>query len=243
MKKNFLLMLMFSASFYTMTFAQTAATPEIPRNYKPEPKELLPMPGELTDAAIFPVLGKYEYTDKEGNVATVTVTRDIENKGQIWVNGMPQGKFKADLKASPATYKVLAQKTLQNDVEDAVIETAPAEESNSDSKVTATTARYSGKSLKEGTLIFDSTSNQLYLNIGHKFDQENPAGVFPEMMTASDSSTTEMVENENTDVAATGKKAKKKKEPESKGTTYVLTKVAQDTVAEAAAAENTDNNQ
>ncbi|ULT42494.1 hypothetical protein KRR40_02465 [Niabella defluvii] len=110
MKKNFLLAAVLSLTIAATSFAQVSTTPEVPRNYKPQPKELAPMPGELTDEMIFPVLGKYDYVNKEEKVASVTVTRDAENKGVVWINGMPQGKFKADLKQSPSTYKIPEQK-------------------------------------------------------------------------------------------------------------------------------------
>lgn len=218
MKKNFLLMLVFSASIYTTIYAQTSMAPEIPKNYKPQPKQLVAMPGELTDADIFPVLGKYEYADNEGNVSFVTITRDKNNKGQIWVNGMPEGKFKADLKMSPATYKVLDQKTLQND--DDISAVATTEEENREEAPAA--SRFSGKSIKEGTLIFDSLSKQLYLNIGATYNYENPSAVFPEMKVV-DSVVTEGLEPEQTASDATDKKNKKKQDL--KGTTYILTKV------------------
>ncbi|MER3498941.1 MAG: hypothetical protein C4308_10075 [Chitinophagaceae bacterium] len=51
---------------------------------------------------------------------------DEQNKGFAWIEGLPQGKIKAILKKSPATYKVPAQKT-----ED-------------------------GKTVMEGTLVFDN---------------------------------------------------------------------------------------
>ncbi|MCH5688286.1 hypothetical protein LWM68_30920 [Niabella sp. W65] len=65
MKKNFLLAAVLSLTIAATSFAQVSTTPEVPRNYKPQPKELAPMPGELTDEMIFPVLGKYDYVNKE----------------------------------------------------------------------------------------------------------------------------------------------------------------------------------
>ncbi|MCH5720692.1 hypothetical protein [Niabella hibiscisoli] len=201
MKKNFLLMVVLSLSIATTSFAQSSATPEVPKNYKPQPKELAPMPGELTDEMIFPVLGKYDYVNQEGEVASVTVSRDAENKGVVWINGMPQGKFKADLKQSPCTYKIPVQKTLQNDVD--VVAT---EDTQSGAEKVA--PRYSGKSLKEGTLIFDSASQKLYVNVGAKFDEENPAAIFPEMTAADESLATATPVEE---VDATQENVKKQK--------------------------------
>ncbi len=224
MKKNFLLAAVLSLTIAATSFAQTSATPEVPRNYKPQPKELAPMPGELTDEMIFPVLGKYDYVDKDGSVASVTITRDAENKGVVWVNGMPQGKFKADLKQSPGTYKIPVQKTLQNDVDGVVTADATAVDATE-----KPAPRYSGKSLKEGTLIFDSASHKLYVNVGAKFDEENPAAIFPEM-TADDSAAMAVSAEEVDATQENAKKAEKKDKKKTslaKGTNYVLTKVVE----------------
>ncbi len=224
MKKNFFLGVVLSLSIATTAFAQTSATPEVPRNYKPQPKELAPMPGELTDEMIFPVLGKYEYENKDGEIASVTVTRDAENKGVVWINGMPQGKFKADLKQSPCTYKIPVQKTLQNDVAEVVA----TDEAGADA-TEKPAPRYSGKSLKEGTIIFDTASHKLYVNVGAKFDEENPAAIFPEL-TAAESETvaaTEEVDTTQETAKKTDKKDKKKAASLAKGTNYVLTKVVE----------------
>lgn len=238
MKRNYLLMMAFSISVATASVAQVSTTPEVPRNYKPQAKELLPMPGELTDEMIFPVLGRYEYADNEGEISQVTVTRDGENKGVIWINGMPQGKFKADLKASPATYKIPVQKTLLNEAGEASSEEQAVAE---DAAETAhSKARYSGKSLKEGTVIFDSVSNKLYVNIGARFNEEDPATVFPEIAETDDMEVI-ATSNDNSDsseVYATAKNAdkkdKKNKITEEKGTNYILTKVVDLAAAPAA---------
>lgn len=78
----------------------------------------------------------------------VTITLDSVNKGMVWINGMPQGRMKAFLKKSPATYRILAQKT---DL---------------------------GTSVPEGTLIFDPTTNVLNIALGQAFNDADPAGVF-----------------------------------------------------------------
>jgi hypothetical protein len=79
---------------------------------------------------------------------TVTVTLDSVNKGMIWVEGFPQGKFKAYLKKSPSTYRILAQKS------DA------------------------GKQIPEGTLIFDPATGALNVALGKDFDDADPAAIF-----------------------------------------------------------------
>lgn len=222
MKKNFLLLVAFLIATSTISFAQTTSTPEVPKNYKPKPKELLPMPGELTDEMIFPALGKYEYTNKKGDVSNVTVIRDAENKGVIWVNGMPQGKFKADLKASPSTYKIPTQKTLINE------NTEAGDNSSEVAAETKPAKRYSGKSVQEGTLYFDSTSNKLYINVGYKFNEEDPTAVFPEIVAQQDSillAQEQDVATEDTATTKIVKKPGKKKMIVAKGTNFILPKV------------------
>jgi hypothetical protein len=100
-----------------------------------------------TEADIFPALGKYE-SSTNTDAPSVSIALDAENKGMVWVEGLPQGKIKAILRKSPSTYKIPAQKT-----ED-------------------------GKDVAEGTLIFDKETNTLSINIGKPFNAENPAGVF-----------------------------------------------------------------
>ena len=82
------------------------------------------------------------------NNSYVTISLDPENKGLIWVEGLPQGKIKAMLRKSPATYKIPAQKT-----ED-------------------------GKDVAEGTLIFDRTAGTLNIIIGKPYDAANPESAF-----------------------------------------------------------------
>lgn len=107
---------------------------------------------ELTTEDIFPAVGTYESTTNP-EAASVVITLDPENKGLVWIEGLPQGKIKAMLRKSPATYKIPAQKT-----ED-------------------------GKDVAEGTLLFDKETNALSICIGKKYNAENPAEVFtqPEM--------------------------------------------------------------
>lgn len=223
MKKIFLLWMAFSLSVSSAVIAQTSATPEVPRNYKPQARELLPMPGELTDEMIFPVLGKYEYVAEEGEVpANVTITRDPENKGVVWINGLPQGRFKADLKMSPAIYKIPAQKTLMNQSEDEVQAAVDSVAEMAEPVAAKNKVRYSGKSIKEGTLLYDSASHKLFVNVGAKFNEAEPASVFPELEEMMEPA--ESVEAVNSTTGTAMKKpAKKKSSPA--GTKYVLTKV------------------
>src|SRR5687768_8414065 len=77
----------------------------------------------LTNADFFPVIGNYQpanaVTDvtvstpatTTPDVANVTIVLDEQNKGLVWIEGLPQGRIKALLRQSPAVYKIPAQKT------------------------------------------------------------------------------------------------------------------------------------
>jgi hypothetical protein len=108
---------------------------------------LLPMPQALTIEKTFPVLGTYQLNG-DATAQDVVVTLDEENKGIVWIEGLPEGKMKAYLKKSPATYRIVAQKT------------------------------ESGKQIPEGTLIFDPSTSSLNIAIGKAFDNVDPASVF-----------------------------------------------------------------
>ena len=107
---------------------------------------------------IFPVIGKYESATNP-EVTSVTVSLDAQNKGLIWVEGLPQGKLKGLLAKSPSTYKIPAQKTEE------------------------------GKDVAEGTLIYDKELNTLSICIGKPFNAENPAAVFAEPVTMEPATT------------------------------------------------------
>lgn len=235
MKKRSFLTFILAIAITIVTFAQTS-TPEVPRNYKPQPKELLPMPDSLTENEIFPVLGTFDVTDKEGTASHLTITRDEENKGIVWVSGLPQGKFKALIKDAPATYKIPAQKTMAND--DAM-NTAP--EVTEDGTAKSKSKVVSGRSIKEGTLIFDKDANTLYVNIGNKYNEEQPAAAFPEMTVAEDSAA--LADAAAIDDTASKPKKTTTKKPVIKGTTYTGTKTdvpaaAVETSQEAAPSQN-----
>ncbi len=100
-----------------------------------------------TTADIFPALGKYE-SATNADAASVTISLDAENKGLVWIEGLPQGKVKAMLRKSPATYKIPAQKT-----ED-------------------------GKDVAEGTALFDKETNTLSIIIGKNYNAAEPAAAF-----------------------------------------------------------------
>ncbi len=92
---------------------------------------------------IFPVLGNYKASGTSAN--DITITLDSVNKGIVWVEGLPQGKFKALMKKAPATYKIPAQKT------------------------------ESGKPVAEGTLFLNPASKELTIVLGRLFDDADPS--------------------------------------------------------------------
>jgi hypothetical protein len=100
-----------------------------------------------TNEDIFPALGKFESTVNT-DAPVVLITLDETNKGTIWIDGLPQGRIKAMLRKSPATYKIPAQKTADD------------------------------KEVAEGTLIFDKDANTLNIVIGKNFNADDPALVF-----------------------------------------------------------------
>ncbi|MFZ9388885.1 MAG: hypothetical protein ACO25B_13520 [Chitinophagaceae bacterium] len=96
---------------------------------------------------VFPVIGQYETTTNPETPA-LTITLDEENKGIVWIEGLPHGKVRAMLTRSPATYKIPAQKTTD------------------------------GKDVAEGTLIYDQDQQTLNICIGRPYNNENPASAF-----------------------------------------------------------------
>jgi len=110
--------------------------------------QLQQMPDSLTIEKTFPVLGNYQLNTTDGSQQTVSITIDSVNKGIVWVEGLPEGRFKAYLKQAPATYRIVAQKS------------------------------ESGKQIQEGTLLLDPSTNTLNIALGKKFDDADPASVF-----------------------------------------------------------------
>ncbi len=109
-------------------------------------KMLPPRPAPAT-ADIFPVIGKYESATNP-EAASISIMLDKQNKGIVWVEGLPQGRIKAMLRKSPSTYKIPVQKT------------------------------EAGKEVAEGTLLFDKETNTLRICIGKTYNVENPAETF-----------------------------------------------------------------
>jgi hypothetical protein len=145
--------LFLAAFFITATVNAQSTVDSIKAKYT-----LQPMPEALTLEKAFPVIGTYQLTTADAS-STVTVSLDSSNKGIVWVEGLPQGKFKAYLKQSPATYRVVAQKT------------------------------ESGTQVPEGTLIFDPSTSTLSVALGKAFNDANPSGVFALNITPTDEAT------------------------------------------------------
>jgi hypothetical protein len=166
MKSKFLLVV--AAFLFSISLNAQSTVDSIAAKYK-----LLPMPEPFTIEKAFPVIGSYQlvtnvnsaYTQTSVNTETneanvteettpnVTVYLDEESKGIIWVEGLPEGKFKAYLKKSPSTYRIISQKT------------------------------ESGVQIPEGTLFFDPEANVLNIAIGKEFNDEDPTAVFATSVT------------------------------------------------------------
>ena len=150
-------------------------------NWSADTYKMQPMPEALSTEKIFPVLGKYQLTDKAGTASTVTVTLDATNKGIVWIEGLPQGKIKATLRKSPATYKIPAQK-LEGEAATDEVEVKDAK--------TAKNVK-PAKGLPEGVLIYDKDANVLNICIGCTFNNEDPATVFMSTEPVADVEETE----------------------------------------------------
>ncbi len=135
--------LFIAALFISVTASAQSTVDSIRAKY-----QLLPMPEALTIEKSFPVLGTYQLTAADGTSQSVYVTLDSANKGIVWIEGLPEGKFKAFLKKSPGTYRVIEQKS------------------------------ESGKQIPEGTLHFDPSTSTLSVALGKKYDDADPVAVF-----------------------------------------------------------------
>jgi hypothetical protein len=115
----------------------------IGKAYVSHPERLQGLTTEtLTTAHIFPILGTYKGNGT--STTDVTITLDETNKGMVWVDGLPQGRFKALMKKAPSTYKIPAQKS------------------------------ESGQAVAEGTLYLDPETNALTIISGQSFNDANP---------------------------------------------------------------------
>ena len=140
------------------TTTPPTTTPSTTWDYKKNPTvdsinakykdKMIPARTPMTVEQIYPVLGQYETTVNTTDAPSVKVTLDEQNKGIVWIEGLPQGKVKAMLRKSPSTYKIPAQKT-----ED-------------------------GKDVAEGTLVYDKDANTMNINIGTPYNTEDRGSVF-----------------------------------------------------------------
>ena len=120
--------------------------------------KLLPSRPTITTEQVFPVLGQYE-SSSNAEIPVLKITLDEQNKGLVWIDGLPKGKIKAMLRRSPATYKIPAQKT------------------------------DSGIDVEEGTLIYDKDNHTLSICIGKAYNAQDPAAAFaptPEEVAVAD---------------------------------------------------------
>jgi len=152
MKKTILIMAGIALSSLLMTAAaqetwdpkKNPTVDSISAKYK---DQLVPPREPITTNMIFPVLGQYQ-SSVNTDAASVSISLDPQNKGVVWIEGLPQGKIKAMLRKSPSTYKIPAQKT-----ED-------------------------GKDVAEGTLVFDKETNTLNICIGKPYNTADPLLAF-----------------------------------------------------------------
>ena len=165
---------------------------------------LVPMPSPVTTEQIFPVIGQYQSSTNADQKLTITL--DDQNKGFAWIDGMPQGRVKAVLKKSPATYKIPAQKTAE------------------------------GNDVPEGTLIYDKDSKVITVMVGRPFNDQDPASVFAVTTTTDQSMTTDQTtatkaqgnkESKKTVTKSKGSKTKVKKVEEPAPWVFTGTKVEQ----------------
>lgn len=83
-----------------------------------------------------------------GSAGTVVITMDSSSKGIVWVDGLPEGRMKAYLKKSPATYRIVPQTTS------------------------------TGKVISEGTLVYNPDNNTLNISIGAPYNEADPTAIF-----------------------------------------------------------------
>ncbi len=187
-------------------------------NWNADTYKMQPMPDALTTEKIFPVIGKYQLTNKEGASSEVTVMLDPSNKGIVWIEGLPQGKIKATLRKSPATYKIPAQP---------LGEVAVATEAEAKDAKTAKNVK-AAKELPEGVLIYDKDANVLNVCIGCIYNNEDPAMVF----TPAEATVTDDMEKAEKKTSKTVKK-EKIKTVKVKPVHYTGTKIIETTAAAA----------
>ena len=150
MKNTIVMMAVLAFSFSALNAQQTWDAKKNPTvdsiNAKYADKMIPPKPAVTIDQ-VFPVIGQYQSTVNM-DASNVTIVLDEASRGIVWVTGLPQGKIKAMLKRSPATYRIPAQ------------------------------TGEDGKMIPEGTLIYDKDANTLNIVIGKPYNEEDPGKVF-----------------------------------------------------------------
>lgn len=157
-------------------FAQNT-TPEVPRNYKPKLKPIIKANDSINNGSIFPIIGVYDVTDNKGLHYETKINLDDANSGIIWITGLPQGKIKAYLMASPATYKIPSQTPLPI-------------EASADSSTVKPSKKKPSSQINEGTLIYDKENSSLKINLGQKYNEDAPSTVFAEQESSPMPATT-----------------------------------------------------
>jgi hypothetical protein len=128
----------------TTNTSVTLADTSVGKAYVSNPEKLKGLTSEtLTSAHAFPALGTYKGSGTSTN--DVTVTLDTANKGIVWVDGLPQGRFKALMKKAPSTYKIPMQTSAN------------------------------GKAVSEGTLYVNPETNELTIVLGRPYNDANPS--------------------------------------------------------------------
>jgi hypothetical protein len=121
--------------------------PTVDSILSPYESKMLGQRPALTTVDIFPVIGQYQ-SSVSTDASQLKINLDEQNRGIVWIEGLPQGRVKAYLKKSPSTYMIPAQKT-----ED-------------------------GKQIAEGVLIYDKDANTLNVCMGCTYNSDDPAVAF-----------------------------------------------------------------
>ena len=147
------ILLAVSALFISISSYSQSTVDSIEAKYK-----LLPMPeGGTTLEKTFPILGTYQLASTNNNTSgDLIITLDSSNKGIVWIDGLPEGRVKAYLMQSPATYRIIPQKSA------------------------------TGKWVPEGTMIFNTESNALNISLGAPYNQADPGSIFQNDYNSSD---------------------------------------------------------
>ena len=141
--KNTILVAVAALFIGTTTFAQSTVD-SIEAKYK-----LLPMPDStISIEKTFPILGTYQLASTNNNTSNLVITLDSSNKGIVWIDGLPEGRIKAYLQQSPATYRIIPQRSS------------------------------TGKMVPEGTVIYNTESNALNVSLGAPYNETDPGSIF-----------------------------------------------------------------